>query len=198
MMGDMASDAHIYLASRSPRRRELLAQVGIRCEVVTVEVDETPRAGEAPADYALRLACEKAAAGWQAVGASGTRPVLGADTVVVIDDAILGKPVDREAGLAMLARLSGREHRVLTAVALCRGETQSRLSETRVFFRPLGEAECRVYWDSGEPADKAGGYGIQGRGAIFVTRIEGSYSGVVGLPLYETAELLAAAGIRVL
>ncbi len=194
------SRARIYLASRSPRRRELLAQIGVDTELVTVAVDERPRAGEAAEDYVLRLAREKAAAGWQAVTAAKQPrlPVLGADTAVVVDGDILGKPVDREHGLAMLARLSGREHRVLTAVALCRGETACRLSETRVCFREIGADERRAYWDTGEPADKAGAYGIQGHGALFVRHIAGSYSGVVGLPLWETGELLAAAGIRLL
>lgn len=196
-----AARGRIYLASQSPRRRELLEQVGIAYDVIEVAVDETPQEGESVEVYAVRLARAKAETGWRRLGATPARPpqpVLGADTVVVIDDEILGKPVDRDAALAMLARLSGRTHRVLTAVALCDGTTAHRLSETRVVFRPLSSAEARAYWDTGEPADKAGAYGIQGRGAIFVTRIEGSYSGVVGLPLYETVELLTAAGIRVL
>ena len=184
----------LVLASRSPRRRELLDQAGIAHRVLAVDVDETRLPGEAPAVYVERLARAKARAG---LAGAGDLPVLGADTAVVVDGDVLGKPADRADGLAMLARLAGRAHEVLTAVALARpgGEEHCRLSVSHVTFRALTDAEIAAYWATGEPADKAGGYAIQGRAARFVTRLEGSYSGVVGLPLHETAELLAAAGI---
>lgn len=186
----------VYLASASPRRRELLAQIGVAFEVVAVAVDEALRPGEAPEVYALRLAVAKARAG-HALRAG--RPALGADTAVVVDGAILGKPRDRADALAMLERLSGRTHHVHTAVALVAadGTVHSRLSVSAVTFRALSAAERAAYWASGEPADKAGGYAIQGRAAVFVARLEGSYSGVMGLPLFETAELLETCGIAV-
>lgn len=186
----------LYLASRSPRRAELLDQIGVRYEALSVDVSEIRDAGERPDHFVLRAAADKARAG------AGVRahelPVLGADTAVVVDGEVLGKPGSREQALAMLEQLSGRGHRVLTAVALAGGAgCETALSETRVWFRELDEAERIAYWDTGEPADKAGGYGIQGLGAVFVERIEGSYSGVMGLPLFETARLLARAGIPV-
>lgn len=185
----------ICLASRSPRRRELLDQIGIPHQVVTITVDETPRPGEAPAEYVIRLALEKARAGRRQAG-TAMLPVLAADTAVVVDDQVLGKPAGRDDAVAMLRRLSGRSHKVLTGVALAwDGRIDSRLSVSRVVFRPIGRDEAAAYWASGEPADKAGGYAIQGLGALFVERLEGSYSGVMGLPLFETGELLALAGI---
>lgn len=187
----------IYLASASPRRRELLAQLRLRFEVVPAEVDETPHPGEAPVDYVQRLACAKAESAALRLGAPGAK-VLGADTAVVLDGTILGKPTSRDDGLAMLARLSGRSHQVLSGVALWdRGGLRVALSESRVTFRSIPAAEAAAYWDTGEPKDKAGGYGIQGLGAAFVERLEGSYSGVVGLPLSETVELLRRAGVSV-
>ncbi len=188
----------LYLASASPRRRELLSQLGLTYEVVPADVDESHLPGEAPADYVVRLARLKAEAAAARLGRPG-KPVLGADTAVVVAGEVLGKPKDRDEGLAMLAKLAGRQHEVLSAVALwsTRGLT-SALSLSRVRFRDIPAAEARAYWDTGEPADKAGGYGIQGRGAVFVTELTGSYSGVMGLPLYETAELLRAAGVEVL
>ena len=188
----LADGIDIHLASQSPRRRELLAQIGIRHDVIAVEVDETPRAGEAPAEYVLRLALAKARAGHRL---RPDRPVLGADTAVVQDDRILGKPLDRQDAAAMLAQLSGREHRVLTAVALVGDREETRLSVSRVRLRPIDAAEAAAYWETGEPADKAGGYAVQGLGALFVESIGGSYSGVMGLPLFETGELLRRAGI---
>ena len=188
----LADGIDVHLASQSPRRRELLAQIGIRHDVIAVEVDETPRAGEAPAEYVLRLALAKARAGHRL---RPDRPVLGADTAVVQDDHILGKPLDRQDAAAMLAQLSGREHRVLTAVALVGDREETRLSVSRVRFRPIDAAEAAAYWETGEPADKAGGYAVQGLGALFVESIGGSYSGVMGLPLFETGELLRRAGI---
>ena len=185
-------EPQIYLASQSPRRRELLSQIGVRHDVVTVEVDETPRPGEAPAEYVLRLALAKARAG-QALRPD--RPVLGADTAVVVDDAILGKPTNRDDGIAMLGRLARREHRVLTAVALVGEREETRLSVSHVRFRAITSTEAAAYWATGEPADKAGGYAVQGLGALFVESLAGSYSGVMGLPLFETGELLRRAGI---
>lgn len=187
----------ISLASSSPRRRELLEQIGVAHQVVEVHVDEALHPGEAPELYVVRLALSKAQAGH---GICSDWPVLGADTAVVIDGAILGKPRDRADGLAMLARLSGRTHHVYTGVALvdAAGEAQTRLSVSAVTFRTIAESERAAYWDSGEPADKAGGYAVQGLGAIFIERLEGSYSGVMGLPLFETAALLRGCGIELL
>lgn len=191
--------AGIYLASGSPRRRELLTQIGVIHEPLLVTVDEMPMINENPAAYVTRLALAKARAGWDALGIRAPRPVLGADTAVVIDGKILGKPRDRQEGLEMLAALSGREHRVLSAVALVAGSREAvRLQESRVWFRELSPAECQAYWDTGEPADKAGGYAIQGRGAIFIKNLQGSYSAVMGLPLFETAELLQNFTIKIL
>ncbi|MDX1433868.1 MAG: Maf family protein [Gammaproteobacteria bacterium] len=189
----------IVLASNSPRRRELLAQLGVGFEVLDPEVDETPRDGESPESLVARLAVDKAQAGRamsDAGGGSGDAAVIGADTVVVIDAQALGKPRDAAHACAMLERLSGRCHTVLSAVALAHaGATEVRVSESRVCFRELSSDECRAYAMSGEPLDKAGGYAIQGRAAAFVRSLEGSYSGVVGLPLFETAELLREAGL---
>ncbi len=183
---------HLLLASRSPRRRELLTQIGVRFDLVDVAVEETALAGEPPDALAIRLACAKAAAG---VG-GGTLPVLGADTVVSVDGEALGKPADRQDALIMLARLSGRSHLVHTAVALADGErTGWRLSSSAVTFRVLQPAEIAAYWETGEPCDKAGGYAIQGLAGAFVTRLEGSYSGVVGLPLWETTDLMQEFGV---
>ena len=182
----------LVLASASPRRRELLWQIGVPHVVSVADIDESVRAGEAPADYVQRLALAKARGIWQ----RGSLPVLGADTAVVLDEELLGKPRGREEALSMLARLSARAHRVLTAVALVDGGgSLVRLSDSEVEFRALEPDECERYWASGEPADKAGSYAIQGLGAVFVSRLRGSYSGVMGLPLFETALLLDHAGI---
>jgi len=186
----------IVLASQSPRRRELLAQLGVRFETLDPRFDETPRAGESPEALVVRLAAAKAEAGCAAL-ADAAAVVIGADTEVVLDGEALGKPRDAEHACAILEQLSGRCHAVLSAVALARaGTTEVRVSESRVCFRALSSDECRTYARSGEPLDKAGGYAIQGRAAAFVSSIEGSYTGVVGLPLFETAELLSEAGIR--
>ena len=183
----------LTLASMSPRRRELLTQIGVAYLVSAADVDESALPDEPPADYVVRLACAKARVVRQR-GAS--LPVLAADTTVVIDGSILGKPRDRAEGVAMLARLSGRTHQVLTAVALAvPARITFRLSASEVRMRTLTAAECAAYWESGEPHDKAGGYAIQGRGALFVESLRGSYSGVMGLPLFETGQLLAAAGL---
>lgn len=187
----------LRLASTSPRRRELLEQVGIGYTLIRAEVDETPLPAEPPAVYVERLARAKAEAGLQAAGGEGL--VLGADTTVVADGLILGKPRDRTEGLALLERLSGREHAVLSAVALATaGRTEARVQVSRVHFRATTAAEREAYWATGEPADKAGGYAVQGRAAVFIERLDGSYSGVMGLPLYETCELLRAFGVEVL
>lgn len=182
----------VYLASASPRRAELLAQIGVRYSRVDVSVDESRLGDEPAADYVRRLALEKACAGWRALEPDCKPwPVLGADTAVVIDGEILGKPQNREQGIAMLQQLSGRSHQVYSAVALLRGARHlSALSCTQVNFRLLTNDEIAKYWDSGEGWDKAGCYAIQGRAAVFVESINGSYSGVVGLPLMQTWQLL--------
>lgn len=186
----------LVLASASPRRRELLEQIGVRHSVHAVDVDETREPGEAPRDYVLRLARAKAQAAWDRLARDAQRAVLAADTAVVLDDEILGKPRDCADALRMLEQLSGRTHRVLTAIALRdRAGLAADLNESRVTFRRVTRAEAERYWETGEAADKAGAYAVQGRGAVFIERIEGSYSGVMGLPLYETALLLNAAGI---
>lgn len=187
----------LYLASASPRRRTLLAQLGLRIAVIPAPADETPHGGEAPADYVLRIALAKARAGRAAAAHSRGRPLLAADTAVVVDGRALGKPADRDEALAMLALLSGRSHRVLTGVALLAPDDQAQrtLSTTEVRMGRIAPAQARAYWDTGEPADKAGAYAIQGLGAMFVEHIRGSYSGVVGLPLFETAALLGGVGL---
>ncbi|KAB5621321.1 septum formation inhibitor Maf [Pseudomonas putida] len=184
----------LHLASGSPRRRELLAQIGVPFTVVSAPIDETPQVAEAAQAYVERLAQAKAVAGFNLLDAPGV--VLGADTAVVLDGQILGKPENREHALAMLGDLSKREHQVLTAVAVTDGTRSLSLCvATKVRFRTISFDEACRYWDSGEPLDKAGGYAIQGLGAVFVSAIEGSYSAVVGLPLSETAELLEQFGI---
>ncbi len=187
--------ALVCLASASPRRRDLLWQIGVAHKAVPANLDENPLPAESPHDYVERLAVEKA----MTVRHRGERlPVLAADTAVVLDGVVFGKPVDRADALAMLGRLSGRVHQVLTAVALASERSvEVRVSATSVRLRELTLAEREAYWQSGEPRDKAGGYAIQGYGAVFVESLSGSYSGVVGLPLAETAELLRAAGIAV-
>jgi septum formation protein len=188
----------LILASKSPRRLELLAQIGLVPEVMSADVDETPRPGETPEDFVLRIALDKAWAVRARLATADDRVILAADTAVICDDRILGKPEDAADAAAMLALLAGREHRVLTGVALLGAAEQTVLSDTRVRFRDISGAEAAAYWASGEPRDKAGGYAIQGLGAVFVAGIEGSWSSVVGLPLYETAQLLAAEGILTL
>lgn len=203
------SDKRIYLASRSPRRRELLKQIGVHFELMLlredarrgVDVDETPLPEESADAYVLRMADAKSEIAARVVGQRGLLqqfPVLAADTTVEIDGRIIGKPVDAEHAVQILQMLSGREHRVVTAVALRRrDQLETRVSVSSVWFRELSAIEARVYAASGEPLDKAGAYAIQGRGAAFVARIEGSYSGIMGLPLAETAELLKKFGIEV-
>jgi septum formation protein len=184
----------LVLASTSPRRRDLLSQLGVAFDVLAVAVDERALPGELAADHVCRLALAKARAG---AGQLPDACVVGADTVVVVEGDILGKPRDAQDAAAMLRRLSGRTHVVLSGVACVHGAThQVRLSESHVSFRPLSAGEIAAYCATGEPLDKAGAYAIQGRAAAFIRHLEGSYSGVMGLPLYETAELLAGAGIR--
>ena len=187
----------VYLASASPRRSELLRQIGVPFRVRPAAIPEEIRPGEAPDAYVLRLAAAKAATVWGAGGEGEARPVLAADTAVVLGDRVLGKPADAAQAEAMLADLSGRTHRVLTAVAVHTADgAEMLLSASEVRFRATTAAERRAYCATGEPYDKAGGYGIQGRAAVFVEHLQGSYSGVMGLPLYETATLLARHGIE--
>jgi septum formation protein len=186
------SAAQVLLASASPRRSELLRQVGIAHEVRPVDIDEAVRPGEAPSAYVLRLAEAKAAALWQQLGPGERRPVLAADTTVALEGEIFGKPGSLAEARAMLGRLSGRTHEVHTAVAVLHaGGSGARVSSSSVSMRELSPAEIDWYWSTGEPADKAGGYAVQGRAALFIRHIAGSYSGIVGLPLFETWELLA-------
>ncbi len=184
----------LLLASRSPRRRELLDQVGLTYTVLAPDVDETPEPGESPQALVERLARAKAQAGREAAGGL---PVLAADTAVVTDGVALGKPADEAHGLTMLERLSGRSHVVVSGIAVAAdGAVTSRVVESLVALRPTTEAERRAYWASGEPEGKAGAYAIQGLGAVFVERLEGSYSNVVGLPLFETLALLREHGVE--
>jgi septum formation protein len=182
----------IFLASASPRRSELLRQIGIEHEVRPVEVDETRRSRESATAYVCRLAEAKARALWDRLAGGERRPVLGADTTVTLDGELFGKPDGAAAARGMLARLSGRTHEVHTAVAVvCTQGVELRLSSSAVRFRRLTDDELDWYCASGEAVDKAGGYAIQGLGGIFVSHLAGSYSGVMGLPLCETWELLA-------
>lgn len=182
----------LYLASGSPRRRELLTQIGVPFSSLSVPIDENALPEEPPRAYVERLARAKAQAGLAALADPRDAVVLGADTAVILDGRILGKPLDRDEAVATLSALSGREHRVLTAVALASTtRVVARVVGTRVRFRRLTRAEIEAYWATGEPRDKAGSYAIQGLAAVFVSQLQGSYSAVVGLPLGETAELLA-------
>ncbi|HUP94417.1 MAG TPA: Maf family protein [Burkholderiales bacterium] len=197
---------NIYLASRSPRRRELLKQIGVVFQVVQLredprrgpDVDETPKAAEAPADYVLRVARAKAELAVHYLQRRSLQrwPVLAADTTVVCDQRVIGKPADAEDAVRILTSLSGRPHEVISAVAVALAErVEIALSLSKVWFRALSDDEVRRYVASGESFDKAGAYAVQGRAAAFVTRIEGSYSGIMGLPLAETADLLAKFGV---
>ncbi len=199
---------HIYLVSRSTRRRDLLKQIGIRHTILLmretlsrpVDVDETPALGESPVDYVYRITHTKAEAGWLRLKQRNlpVLPVLAADTIVVLDGRILGKPTDTEHAKEMLHALSGQEHQVHTAVGLAfQEQIKLRLSTTTVRFRDISPREIQSYVASNEPLDKAGAYAIQGKAAAFVININGSYSGVVGLPLFETSQLLEETGITV-
>lgn len=181
------------------QRQVLLTQIGVDFKSLSIRVDESPQPGEMAANYVCRLALAKARAGWRLQPSQECLPVLGADTAVVIDNEILGKPKDQAHAGTMLARLSGRSHRVLSAVALVNangGGGQYRLSASTVIFKQLSVAERRYYLASGEGLNKAGAYAIQGQAACFISHLEGSYSGVMGLPLYETGELLQNLRIR--
>ncbi len=191
----------IYLVSQSPRRRELLKQIAVNADLLLLrsapgraeDVDETPLPGESPDQHALRIARAKAEVGWQRMVQRGLprRPLLGASTIVALGEEIFGKPQSQEDAAAMLRKLSGARHEVITAIAMAfEGQIEQRLSRSTVAFRPLDEEEIRRYVVSGESLDKAGAYGIQGRAAALITGIEGSYSGIQGLPLFETAQLL--------
>jgi septum formation protein len=186
----------VYLASASPRRSELLRQIGVRHRVRPAAIDEARAPCESPAEYVLRLAAQKAEAVWRALEPGDAAPVLAADTAVVLGDRVLGKPADETEAESMLDELSGRAHQVLTAVALHDGRAAcTRLSTSEVRMRATTQAERRVYARAREPLDKAGGYGIQGYAAVFIESLTGSYSGVMGLPLFETAQLLVHGGV---
>jgi septum formation protein len=185
----------LRLASASPRRRQLLDLIGVPHVVTPADIDETPGATEAADRYVMRLAREKAEAIW---AGHHDLPVLAADTTVVVDSEILGKPASESDAHAMLGKLSGREHVVFTGIALRTSQGMNvGISSSSVTFAPLTPAQIHAYWESGEPQGKAGAYAIQGLGAVFVSNISGSYTGVMGLPLYETAAMLRAHGVAV-
>lgn len=186
----------LYLASQSPRRRELLEQVGLRFGTLPIAVPEARAPGEPPENYVSRVAREKAGAGLLRLSGIDGAVVLGADTEVVLDDEVFGKPRDRAHAIAMLRRLSGRTHRAISAVwCVSAAREEHALSITDVSFAQLGDADIAAYVDTGEPMDRAGAYAVQGKAAAFISRIEGSYSGVMGLPLFETIGLLRRFGI---
>ncbi|MDZ7804140.1 Maf family protein [Thiohalophilus sp.] len=185
----------IYLASASPRRRELLGQIGVRYRLLDVAISETRLDNEAPEAYVRRVARDKARAGLMLFDEKPSQPVLGADTVIVIDDEVLGKPRDQADAIAMLQRLSGKTHQVLSSVTLIDHEEYEALNISQVTFRELNRTECERYWQTGESQGKAGAYAIQGYAAAFIRELQGSYSGVMGLPLYETAQLLQQTGV---
>ena len=193
---DVVVAPQITLASASPRRRELLDQIQVTYQVLPVDIDESYIEGETAEQFVTRLALEKAQAGFKLLS---QRPALGSDTIVVCEQQILGKPENRQHGFTMLKRLSGKTHKVMTAVAICNGSVEyCKLSCSEVEFTELSQQQIEAYWETGEPRDKAGGYGIQGIAAQFIKNIKGSYSGIMGLPLYETTELLKLTGIPVL
>lgn len=185
----------LHLASASPRRRDILMQLGLVFSQSSADVDETRLSGESAAEMVVRLATTKARTAASALDDNFV--VIGADTTVVLDGKVYGKPADRNAAVAMLLQLSGRQHDVMTGVAvIARDDARTALSSSRVRFREIDPAEAEFYWQSGEPVDKAGGYAVQGLGALFVEELTGSYSGIVGLPAFETATLLAEVGIN--
>lgn len=185
----------MWLASTSPRRRELLRQIGVQFDLVSVDVDETPEPNEDPGQYVIRVASAKAQAGLATFDDAADAPVLGADTAVVLDGTILGKPTDEREAVAQLARLSGRSHEVYCAVALANPTPTAVCVTSEVWFKTLADSEIERYVATQESMDKAGSYAIQGYAAAFITRLEGSYSAVMGLPLFETSELLRARGV---
>ena len=186
----------LYLASASPRRREILDQLGLAYQLLPQDIDESRLSGESPEDYVCRLARAKAQAALSSLPQAGQCACLGSDTTVVLADEIFEKPRDEADARRILQCLSGRTHEVLTAVALVTAQnSQVRLSRSQVSFRPLLDAEITQYWLTGEPADKAGSYGVQGLGAMFISEIKGSYSSIMGLPVQETVELLSLVGI---
>lgn len=187
----------VYLASASPRRRELLQQLGVRFAVRVADVPEIRQNGETPEQFVQRLALAKAREVWQSLTPGQRCPVLGADTVVVIDNRILGKPTTRQDAVQMLEMLSGCSHRVLTGVALVSQQHSVCVNVSEVRFRTLASSEIETYWQTGEPADKAGAYAVQGFAAAFIEHLSGSYSGVMGLPLYETSNLLRQQGVPI-
>ena len=192
---DVLSKPCITLASSSPRRRELLDQIQVSYYVLAVNIDESHIEGESAEVFVKRLALEKAQAGYAKLP---VRPALGSDTIVIYDQQILGKPRNRQHAFDMLQMLSGNTHQVMTAVAICSGEAEHcMLNTSEVEFSRLSKEQIEAYWLTGEPADKAGAYGIQGIAAQFIKNIKGSYSSIMGLPLYETAKLLNMMGIKV-
>ncbi len=190
-------DVDLYLASQSPRRQQLLEQIGVRFEVMVAEVDEAIIQNETPEQHVQRLAFEKANTIWSSLSDEIRLPVLGADTIVCLDGEILGKPTDKASAKSMLSSLSGREHQVMTGIALISERHSVCVNVSQVTFRELSQAEIDDYWATGEPIDKAGSYAIQGRAATFVSYLSGSFSGVMGLPLYETAQLLSEYNIPI-
>ena len=188
----------LVLASASPRRLNLLRALSLKCTVLPQDIDESPLPAEKPTKLVKRLALAKAKSAYATLSETDHRLVLGSDTIVVCDDQILGKPQNKSDGLAMLRLLSGRTHQVLTAVALMNHDKQAEtMSVTEVSFTTLSDDEIEAYWESGEPLGKAGAYGVQGLGAMFVNKIQGSYSGVVGLPIFETVDLLEKFGVDI-
>lgn len=192
----MTKEIDLYLASQSPRRSELLSQIGASFSVLSIHIDETPKSNESPEEYVLRLAKAKAIAGWN-ISEQHDKPVLGSDTAVVINNEILNKPQDSDDAIRMLGLLSGKTHKVMTAVALVAPskdsidpELSDVISVSDVSFKELSAKEIKQYVNTGECNGKAGSYAIQGLAAAFITHLSGSYSGVMGLPLYETVELL--------
>ncbi len=191
----ISSPIQFYLASRSPRRVELLSQLGYIFETLSVDVCEQVKGGENPIEFVKRIAIEKAQAGIEQIK-NKSLPALGADTIVYCEGQIMGKPQDQDEATRMLSALSNTTHRVYTAVAVCSAlGCRVVLSENEVSMRKISTAEMAQYWLTGEPHDKAGGYAVQGLAAVFIDNIRGSYSGIMGLPLFETAELLGAYNI---
>ena len=187
----------IILASASPRRKQLLEQIGVKFDIKAVDIDETPACGELAEHYVQRLALEKAQAA-KAFYPNSDVLIIGSDTSVIVDGEILGKPDNKEHAFSMLQKLSGRTHIVLTAVAMVGQKTESFVNATQVTFETLSDDDLEWYWATGEPLGKAGAYAIQGRAAVFIAHLEGSFSGVMGLPLYETAQLLKQQGLKLI